>query len=341
MESQVNLLTHLKSSWEGEEISGRGLIHMLNPSGRRPTLIWCFNAAHEFPTMANGLGADQPLIGLRSLHLVTPNGPNRYFQDEQTADLYAELLLSSGLELEGCAIGGNCQGAGVATPLATRLLRAGVDVKTLVIMEAGLPSPFPGHVGFVYGDHSEMFNPYLRGEQPETRWNLLCQRWNVEIIPGTHGEYFTPENSQTTCDAIDRLMDMSHQKGAPPNEVSGECLEPIDLPQTIKAGERLELALRSTVNIRGEPKDAPLALLYFWVSDVHGLFEADEAPVLEMIDTAGSLYRVMLNVPEHAGEWELRIFLCRAEGGPVQWQLYDQKRYRLCVECASVAQSNS
>nr|WP_321337453.1 hypothetical protein [Breoghania sp.] len=332
MLNRFKLLAHLSSSWEGEDVAGNGLVHMLNSSGSRPALLWCFNAAHEFPLMAGGLGGDQPLIGLRSLHLVTPNGPNRYSQDEKTADLYADLLLSSGLELDGCAIGGNCQGAGVATPLAARLLQAGIDVKTLVIMEARLPSPFPGHVGFVYGDRSEMFNPFLRGEQPEARWDMLCQRWNLEIIPGSHGEFFGPENGQTTCDAIDRLLDMGHRKDAPAYEARGQSLEPIDLPQRVTAGERLELGLRSTTQMRADPEDAPLVLLYFWVSDVHGLVEVDEPPHLTEIDAAGSPDRVLLKVPELSGDWDLRVFLCRAKGGPVQWQVHDQKRYRLRVE---------
>lgn len=332
MQDMAKLLTHLTSGWQGEALNGGGMIRVLNRSGRKPPLIWCFNSAHEFPTMAQGLGSDQPLIGLRSLHMVTPIGPNRFSEDEQTADLYMDLLLSSGLDLTGCAIGGNCQGGGIAAPLATRLLHSGVNVRTLIIMETQLPSPFPEHVGFVYGDRSEMFNPYLRGEDIEPKWNRLCRRWNAEIIPGAHGEYFTAENTRTTCAAIERLIQKGHQSNELPVDRCVEMRTATDLPGCVPAGVPLQIEFAPNPDCSSTSEDDPLALHYYWVSKSSGLLEAPEALVFPTRNSNESAITLALCSPEVAGEWNLRMFLCRLNSGPVAWRYFDQKRFAISVQ---------
>lgn len=331
MPAMLKLLSHLTSRWEGEALGKFGLIRILNASGKKPPLIWCFNGAHEFPMLAQGLGSDQPVIGLRSLHMVTPNGPNRYVDDEQTAEMYAELLLSTDLDLSTCAVGGNCQGGGIAIPLATRLLRAGREVQTLILMETRLPTPFPRPVGFVYGDRSEMFNPYLQGEDIEPKWDRLCRKWTTEIIPGSHGEYFTPENSQTTCDAIGRLLEGGREQSTSEVEAQSPSLAPISLPKSVQTSSALNLEFIWSPAAIDPTPDEPLTLHSFWVSTTSGLIEAEGTPISPKPDSAGSLITVSLQAPDRAGDWDLRLFLCRAKSGPVEWRFYDQLHYPMCI----------
>lgn len=330
MSRTTALLMHLTSEWEGEPVGDSRLIRILNPAGRRTPLIWCYNSTAEFPAMARGLGPDQPLIGIRSLHLVTPNGPNRYADDERTAELYADALLASGLDLDGCAIGGNCQGGGIAFHLAAQLLLAGLRVPTLILMEMQSPLPFPGTVGLIYGAQSEMFNPFLRGEQPEAKWARLFHRPVVEIIPGAHGEYFTDENYQTSCNAIARILEHGAQAPLCADVQGAMALELVDPPQIARAAQPLELVVRPCAD--AVSCDEPMVMHYLWASATDGLREAAETPVWAA--SAGGPdrpVRIAVEAPELAGDWEFRLFLCREAGGPVAWKSHNARRYRLKV----------
>ncbi|WP_225030461.1 hypothetical protein [Xinfangfangia pollutisoli] len=329
MPRALKLLKHLMSDWEGALVGESRLLRILNPAGRKPPLIWCYNSAPEFPAMAQELGPDQPVIGIRSLHLVTPNGPKRFAEDEWAAGLYAEALLASGLALEGCAVGGNCQGGGVAAPLAARLVQSGLRVGMLVLMETQSAAPYPGHVGLLYGAESEMFNPYLRGERLEPTWDRLFESWSVEIVPGAHGTYFTPENRATTCAGIARLLRDGLARPAR-HTTAGIALELIGLPQSAAAGQPLEVLIRPTAALQGAARAQDLVLHPLWVNAAAGFRVQAEVPRLPASATAEPL-RIVVDAPEPAGEWELRLFPCREKFGPVDWTYHNEKRYHLAL----------
>jgi hypothetical protein len=176
-----------------------------------------------------------------------------------------------------------------------------------------------------------MFNPYLQGEDIEPKWDRLCRKWTTEIIPGAHGEYFTPENVQTTCDAIGRLLETSRAQNASEEDAQSPSLVPICPPKSVPAGSWLDIEfIWSPASAHSMP-NAPLTLHSFWVSTTSGLVEAAEIPISPNPDSAGSLVKITLQAPDRAGDWDLRIFLCRAKSGPVEWRYYDQLHYPMCV----------
>jgi hypothetical protein len=317
---KVHLLKHLTKEWAGEPIDDAGLVRILNRTGKRPPLIWCFNGQREFPMLAAGLGPDQPVIGLRSLHMVERVGPTRYRNDQIAAELYLNALLSC-VDLDECFVGGNCQGAGIAIHIASSLLKAGKNVRALIIMEAQPILPFPGRVGLIFGDRSEMFNPFLRGESPQARWKTLFSDPVLEIVPGTHGEYFRDENFPALCEAIARIIDFREgDRGAAkaPVEVSLDLIEP---PSSLKARTKSPIQIRYTSRVAADLQEiGPVVVSFLWISAEHGPSDQSETHPLPIrpggaVDTLTAL----VEAPAKAGNWGLHAFPCRENAGPVSW----------------------
>jgi hypothetical protein len=316
----LRLLQHLTHEWVGTPVDDTKLVRILNAAGQRPPLIWCFNAQHEFPILAAGLGADQPVIGIRSLHLVERNGRLRYGKDELVASLYMNAMRSA-LDLDECFVGGNCQGANVAIHTAFNLLKSGKNVRALITMEAQSPLPFPGRVGMIFGARSQMFNPFLRGETPQARWNMLFTDPVVEIVPGTHGEYFNPDNFPALCKAIARIIDLSSDSGAVAMASVDVSLDLIEPPSSLKAGSKSHIRFLVTTAIAGDPKEVgQLVAGFLWTSAEHGPVEVAETQPLPLRPGGSAdMLTAVIEAPLQAGDWYLHAFACRKNAGPVSW----------------------
>lgn len=320
MNVRIGLLKHLMQEWAGFPVDEGRLARILNADGKRPPLIWCFNSQQEFPVLAAGLGPDQPVIGIRSLHLVERNDATRYGKDEFLAELYADALLPS-VDLEECFVGGNCQAVSVAAHLAFNLLKAGKAVRALITLDGESPLPFPGRVGLIHGARSEMFNPFLRGETPQPRWNMLFADPVAQMVPGTHGEYFKPENAPPLCEAIARVIDLPagcETDAAAALEVS---LDLVDRPPSLTVGSKVTLEFVSTTTLTADPMEiGPVFAAFRWISPEHGLAERIETRPLPIRPGGGvELLTVAIDTPPKAGYWKLYAFVCRESGGPVSW----------------------
>ncbi|MFD1808888.1 hypothetical protein ACFSHQ_14425 [Gemmobacter lanyuensis] len=100
-------------------------------------------------------------------------------------DHYADILLDC---LDGglSFIGGNCQGVGVAAQLTARWSLAGRTCKSFIALEVEPSFPLPCPVALLFGAESELFNPYLRGEEhsAKLRWERMFPRPAAHIVPG-------------------------------------------------------------------------------------------------------------------------------------------------------------
>lgn len=287
----------------------RGLVHILNENGSKPPLIWCFNAPHEFQILAEKLGPEQPIIGLRSLHLVARIEPGRGRHDREMANHYADFLLGA-LPDRPCYIGGNCQGATIAFHIARRWLLAGRQCPHFISMEMEPPLPLPLPCTLLFGANSTMFNPYLKGDHgAPLRWKNLVAFPSDQIIPGGHGEYFNEIN------VIPLSNTLHHILNAPP--LAQPDLPPVrlfttPLPRSHPVGATLSVRVRVE---RASDTPAPtITLCAIWQSaegqDVHGLTS-------QIAD--GSLCQFDIRTPELPGKWELILYPACPPFGPVSW----------------------
>jgi len=316
-DDSLNLLRHLTSSWAGRVVDQDGLVRVLNEHGRRPPLVWCFNAAHEFPVMARSLGHDQPVIGLRSLHMVKRLDGTRLFNDDFFADYYWRYL-SSRMDLNGCFVGGNCQGAFIAARIASNMLASGREVRALISMEAQPIRPFPGRVEMIFGADSD-FNPFRRGEMPQSHWRRFFAETVVQVIPGAHGEFFSeqyhPGLSKALQDILTRPALNPDACNAQPQAIVEIVDEVRRLPKSVNYS--MEIETRTCATGHTTVDDALIA--YQWISPEYGLGPMGQQALPMPAGLRVARHALQLTVPDQYGNWVIEFFVCRQNHGPLSW----------------------
>ncbi|WP_457798153.1 thioesterase domain-containing protein [Methylocystis sp. S23] len=158
LEKQQAYLT----TWTGFRSSPESLIVTLNQMGSRKGLFWCLQGYRELTQLAEHLGSDQPIHGMRSGYLVMD------YTEENVcaiASHYASEMIA--LQPSGSfLIGGNCQGGVIAYAIALRLRELGREVSLLFLMEQGSFAYYEGRVALIFGRDSH-FNPYAPGADPD------------------------------------------------------------------------------------------------------------------------------------------------------------------------------
>jgi hypothetical protein len=318
-QAMLDLQAHFLKNWAGTRLDPDGFVHILNPKGLRPPLIWCFNGQHEFPMLAENLGPDQTVIGLRSLNLVARMESGRLLLDAAMGDYYADLLLAH-LPEGRCFIGGNCQAVPVALQVARRFLLAGRQCQSFISLESEPGLPLPIHTRLLFGAESTMFNPFLRGDpNPAARWRLLFAEPEVEIVPGGHGEYFTAQNIDFLASAIRRGM---------PDPAPRPASELLTLRFTALV---TEVACGGAVILRIETGSDPLPegllLAHVWYNASTG----DILPVAgQPLDADGTI-EVTVAAPVAPGLWDLILFPTLPPVGPLHWQEHLEPAARVNV----------
>ncbi len=193
----------LLKSWKGERLTSKGLSIGKNLQGKQPFLFWCFQSYNELDNLSQALGESQPLLGLRSGHLLFKfNTPLL----QQLANSYVEEILL--IQPQGPFIlGGNCQGGKVAWEMALRLKELGHEVGILFSMEVNRKDNFDSPIVLIFGEDSEDFNPYLFEKDPEAEWNKSFKDYSVEILKGKHGSYFEGENIVSLAKLISKHIE--------------------------------------------------------------------------------------------------------------------------------------
>jgi amino acid adenylation domain-containing protein len=190
------------ASWIGQRRTPGSLIVTLNPSGRHQGLFWCMQGYHELRAIAEALGEDQPVHGMRSGHLVMRYTPESL---DILAGCYVEEIMA--LQPEGrIRIGGNCQGGTVARLVALKLQEQGRQIDILFQMELNTFRDFDGRVALIFGRDS-VFNPYRQIAEPNDVFRRAYPAgFTVDLIDGAHGSFFTAPNLQGFVQVLRRQL---------------------------------------------------------------------------------------------------------------------------------------
>jgi hypothetical protein len=166
------------------------LIAGRNEDGAQVPIFWCFQGPEELAALADALGADQPLYGMRSGYNIMQYSLHNM---DSLAKRYAEeidKLRSAG----PLFVGGNCQGAQIARSVAQALRHRARAVPLVMLMEETLFRPYDRPVALLFGDQSRL-NPYAAGfDYARVFKRSYPSGYSVDLIPGAHGQYFGAEN---------------------------------------------------------------------------------------------------------------------------------------------------
>lgn len=197
----AKIMPHL-ATWPGQRFGKAGLVRSLNGDSALPRLFWCFQNGNELAQLSAHLSETTSLFGLRSGHLAV-----EYSADNLKAlgMLYADEIMA--IAPSGpLFLGGNCQGGLVMREAGLELMRRGRDVALTILMEQGRFPHYPGHTLLLFGARSYL-NPYGQIDAPEQIFRTAYTGGHrVEIIPGAHGQYFSPENIEALAGTIARHL---------------------------------------------------------------------------------------------------------------------------------------
>jgi len=181
-------------TWNGDRLSDASLMVGANTTGTRIPVIWVCQSNHEFRTLAEALGPDQPLYGLRSLDRLVEI-------DELTSEIldtvsyrYLAEILSLHLD-EPLVIGGNCSGAIIALAVARKARQFGSEPHPLVLLNWMFSfGRYDGPVVLLQGmDDSATFALKDWTDRP-IDWRSDFPAAGPQAIPGGHGKYFGGES---------------------------------------------------------------------------------------------------------------------------------------------------
>jgi acyl-CoA synthetase (AMP-forming)/AMP-acid ligase II/acyl carrier protein len=178
------------TSWQGNAI-GRDLpILEFNKNGSQQPLFWCFNGAAEPAAMARTLGPDQPLYALRSMQSVVENEEKPKYHDEIAHDYAKEILA---IRPSGTIyLGGNCQSGHIIEKVSANLVSKGRTIGGMFFLEYEPEKATDIPVSLFFGRDSRKYNPFFREDRPYDNWRTLFPSVTWDIVPGDHGQYFSP-----------------------------------------------------------------------------------------------------------------------------------------------------
>lgn len=234
-------------AWDGSRVRPDSLLVGRNTAGSRPPLFWVFQGQQEWANLAERLGPEQPVHGLRSGHEV---------MDYTEANVQAlatayrreiEAVRSQGAYL----LGGNCQGGLIAMAIAQQFWRLQQPVALLALLEwAFPPQPYVGRVALLWGEASRQKNPFFRFGRPELLWQRIYGAYSVDLIPGAHGEFFSGPGLAGLAACLERRMAESLAVAPlllPAGAQLASC-RVLAVPSQVAAGERftVQAAVRNT-----------------------------------------------------------------------------------------------
>ncbi|MDB5659246.1 MAG: hypothetical protein JWS10_1861 [Cypionkella sp.] len=191
------------ATWPGQASGKSGLLRRIavGPEHLRK-LFWCFQAGNELSALSAAMQGQASVFGLRSGHLAV-----EYTSDNLAAlgRLYAEEI--SAVAPTGVLyLGGNCQGGLVIREAGLELMRQGREIALTIFMEQGRFFHYPAPTLLIFGASSYL-NPYGQMGAPDQLFRTAYPAGHqVEIISGSHGHYFSPQNVIVLAAALLRHM---------------------------------------------------------------------------------------------------------------------------------------
>lgn len=316
-EHWLKVIGNFVEPWAGRKFGAFNHIAITNEAGSKPPLLWVFNSAIEFPALAEALGPDQPLIGMRSLNTVVRRESLTTWHNRTLAASYANDLVSY-LRDRPCTVGGNCQGAAIAGELARNLVLNAIDVQGFIAMEWIEVPALPLQATLLFGAESKDYNPFLRNIDPWPAWNRLFVNPTCRILPGGHGTYFRPDTISALAGEVRHALALPKA----PAVSDRSALAPETVPQTVATRQHI------TISIKCAELQAGDDVLAVWECD------ASVLPHLEVIviaETATSGQLLEFRAPAIAGSWTLQLFLTNPLHGPLTWNVDTLREYRITV----------
>ncbi len=170
--------------------SPEALIASRHETGALAPIFWCCQEPKELAALADALGPEQPLFGIRSGFNIMQYSLHNM---DSLADRYAAEI-DQERPAGPLLVGGNCQGAQIARSVAQALRRRGRAVPMVMLMEESLFRTYDRPVALLFGDRSRL-NPYVAGfDYAKVFSRSYPAGYSIDLIPGAHGEYFRPEN---------------------------------------------------------------------------------------------------------------------------------------------------
>jgi hypothetical protein len=193
----------------------RGPFVLFNGNGTKAPLFWCFNNWAEAAFLSRRLGPEQPLVAMHSFHNIVKDAQTKLASVRLVAMTYAELM-QPWMDGRPVVIGGNCQAAPIAEAIAHRLTYSAQEQALLIVLEHNPFYGYPGNILMLFGEQSEQFNPFVRGEDPVPGWNKLHHRPSWGFINAGHGKYFVEPGVDTLTNFITRASEDFRSTGRIP-----------------------------------------------------------------------------------------------------------------------------
>ncbi|MEL6494126.1 MAG: amino acid adenylation domain-containing protein [Cyanobacteria bacterium J06623_7] len=312
-------ITAYTAAWQGKRATATSLMVGLNTEGNKQPIFWCVQGFRELTQLANHLGTDQPLYGMRSGHLVMEYTPANV--RSLAAHYVAEIL---GICPQGDYIlGGNCQSALIIWEVAQQLISQGKTITLLCLMEKFIPQAYSGRVALFFGRGSK-FNPYKRFRAPELGIAKFYSDFTVNIFPGEHGQFFNEPNIQILTQKLVSAIARAQSEVLPCNDSQGGQLLPRSAysselstfsPLRIAAGEALTILVKvkNTSSVTWQETDlSGIRLGNHWLDESGEVVAWSDAmtnldrPLLAQ--NAVDLY-LRITAPEQPGVYKLELDL--------------------------------
>ena len=203
--SDVRLLHEIESyvgSWHGTRQFEGSLLVGMNIQGKQTPIFWVFQSYGELQQLANQLGSDQPLYGMRSCVKIIK--VKNYTVDTIQAIVNRYLWEILALPINHPVIlGGNCQGGIIALALAKLLKQIGKTPAPLVLMEWSYSfGMYTGPVLLLYGKQSHTADTYTNPQTAKIDWQNDFPNHKAAPISGAHGQFFIEPNLQNLAETL-------------------------------------------------------------------------------------------------------------------------------------------
>lgn len=194
-------LREFLAGWTGRRPDDSVLVGR-NTLGSRLPFFWCVQGGNEFVVVADALGADQPVYGMRSLFGMRQKSPARA---RALARHYAREI--EAIQPDGpVRVGGYCAGGGIALEVARALLARGRAVGLLCLLEHYTPLPYPGRLVLFHCRTSE-FQEYA---DPRSDWRrFYTGPISRHAMDASHDECFAPAELERFAARLRRELDES------------------------------------------------------------------------------------------------------------------------------------
>ncbi|MEM9273913.1 MAG: condensation domain-containing protein [Cyanobacteria bacterium P01_F01_bin.143] len=230
------------AGWQGTRVKQNSLILGMNTSGKKQAIFWCLQGFRELSQLAKYLGAEQPVYGMRSGHLLMKYTPENI---QALAAHYVTEILN--IDPNGPYIlGGNCQSVFIIFEIAQELQRRGKTITLLSLVENFVPQSYSGRVAFFFCRDSHK-NPYKYFAKPKLGWRKFYSgEISLDILACPYPEYFDEPTVQIFAKKLDAYI---NDVTAKPQLLSQEAYQAeitVQESLAVPAGESVAI----TVNVK-------------------------------------------------------------------------------------------